>query len=221
MSLLQPTEIIKIIFSDNGSISITLHWLIEIIAIMTVLVVIYLKFFGKHSGRSRGSLDISQISLGIGGHQVTLTPNFKDRQIAHKLWVELNTRKIGIEIDLENDVVLELYNSWYSFFQITRDLIKEIPVEKMRFRKNEIEFVDLAIEVLNKGLRPHLTRWQAKFRRWYELEINQADQMLRLLSPQQIQQRFPEYEELLADIIKVNDRLIYYKTQLKKISRNE
>ena len=163
---------------------------------------------------------IDQISLGIGGSSITLKPNRTDRQIAHKMWVELNTRKIGLEIDFENDVLIEIYSSWYSFFKITRELIKEIPVEQIGSKSGDVEFIDLAVDVLNIGLRPHLTLWQARFRRWYDNEIENTDKS-KFLSPQEIQKKFPKYLELKTDLEKVNKRLIYYKQQLRKISRGE
>ena len=55
----------------------------------------------------------------------------KDQEIAYKIWVELSTRKIGIPFEKEYDIIIEIYDSWYEFFKITRDLLKEIPVNKI------------------------------------------------------------------------------------------
>jgi hypothetical protein len=58
-------------------------------------------------------------------------------------------------------------------------------------------------------IRPHLTEWQARFRRWYEREGDkEAD---AAVAPQDIQRRYPRYEELKADMEKVNQRLMRYR----------
>ncbi len=62
---------------------------------------------------------------------------------------------------------------------------------------------DLLIDVLNRGLRPHLTRWQTRFRRWYagEAERRQGD------TPQDIQRSFPDYAELVSSLREANGLL--------------
>lgn len=103
--------------------------------------------------------------MGIGDSSVKLTYNKKDQAIAYKLWVELSTRKIGLMFDKEYDVITEVYNSWYEFFKIARELLKDIPASRLPYSN---DLIVLTEKVLNKGLRPHLTTWQAKYRKWYE-----------------------------------------------------
>ncbi|WP_081081304.1 hypothetical protein [Burkholderia cepacia] len=154
------------------------------------------------------SFEIDQAEIGIGSQKVKLTPNDVDRQIAYKIWVELSTRKIGLPIDLEHDVIIEVYDSWHTFFSVTRELIKDIPVNKYR-RKDTEQIVRLSIAVLNEGLRPHLTTWQARFRRWYDRGV--TDTALIEQAPQDIQKQFPQYAALSTDLLAVNERLIAYR----------
>ena len=72
------------------------------------------------------------------------------------------------------------------------------------------------MDVLNKGLRPHLTRWQAGFRSWYRTEAEKEAN--RLLPPQQLQKRYPEYEQLIAEMTVVNEHLVTYRENLRKIA---
>lgn len=58
----------------------------------------------------------------------------------------------------------------------------------------------IATQTLNNGLRPHLTRWQARFRHWYD---KCPDDMKRKC-PQDCQRGFPEYEQLIDDMKTVN-----------------
>lgn len=163
--------------------------------------------------------EIDEAVIGIGDQKVKIKPNHQDMQIAYKLWVELNTRKIGLGIDLDNDVINEIYDSWYEFFRLTRELIKDMPISKIRKDASTKELVRIAIEVLNEGVRPHLTKWQARFRKWYKTEIEREKN--RDLSPQDIQKKYPEYEKLVGEIIEVNHKLIEYRKLLKQLAMGE
>ena len=59
------------------------------------------------------AISVQEITLGIGSSSITVHYDNSDRALAYKLWVELNTRKIGLEFDQENDVIVEVYDSWY------------------------------------------------------------------------------------------------------------
>ncbi|MCK4733503.1 MAG: hypothetical protein KAT65_13710 [Methanophagales archaeon] len=173
----------------------------------------------KSFWRKVKAYEIDEAVIGIGDQKVKIKPNYQDMQIAYKLWVELSTRKIGLEIDLENDVIKEIYNSWYEFFKLTRELIKDIPVSKIRKDESTKELVRIAIEVLNEGLRPHLTKWQARFRKWYNTEIEREEN--KNLSPQEIQKKYPEYENLTKEMIEVNHQLIEYRKILRQLAMGE
>ena len=158
--------------------------------------------------RNVKSYEINEAAIGIGSNRVTIKPNYQDMQIAYELWVELSTRKVGLPIDLDNDVIEEIYDSWYEFFKLTRELVKCIPISKIREDESTRELVRIAIQVLNEGIRPHLTKWQARFRKWYSAEINNEGNTH--VSPQDCQKRFPEYAELTKDLVEVNKHLMEY-----------
>ena len=160
------------------------------------------------------SFEIDEAEFGIGNQKIKLKPNLTDKQIAYQIWVELSTRKIGIPIDLEDDVIYEIYNSWYNFFSVTRDLIKDVPVARFQ-RKDTEKIIRISIDVLNIGLRPHLTRWQARYRRWYEKQLERQDNSD--LSPQDIQKAYPHLEELGKDMLEVNNRLIGYREKMYQL----
>ena len=196
------------------SIDSNLETKIEIDAIASLSIIVILAFVAIIKFRpslSLSTLEIDQAEFGLGKNKIKLRPNNTDRQIAYKIWVELSTRKIGLPVDFDNDVIIEIYNSWYSFFAVTRDLIKEVPATKIR--RNDTEaIIQLSIDVLNSGIRPHLTLWQAKFRRWYEFEIAKDDS--KNLTPQEIQKKYPEYVKLVSDLKIVNLRLINYRDKM-------
>ena len=197
-----------VVFLIDGEITILL---VSCILITTFLLVV---FFATKNRYFLKEFEIEKAEFGLKKNKITLKPNETDKQIAFRIWVELSTRKIGIPIDFEHDVIAEIYSSWYEFFKITRDLIKEIPASKMK-RKSTENIVNLSIDVLNDGVRPHLTEWQARFHRWYEASLQRAESSIT--SPQEIQKLYPKYSDLVEDMEIVNNRLIAYKNSLRKL----
>ncbi len=207
-------KIIEIIFNSSNDLQITISKWLLILAIPFVIYLIIQLF--KNIIRKSTPLEINQVELGIGKQKVIIKPNFEDKQIAYKLWVELSTRKIGLPIEFEHDVISEIYDSWYEFFKLTRELIKNIPINKVQSHESTLNLVNTAIDVLNNGLRPHLTRWQAKFRKWISAQDSIPEK--QNISPQDLQKQFPDYDDLATDMLIVNNRLIYYRELLRKIA---
>ena len=205
-------ELFKLSITTNNGIGLNASWLLLwLIALGLIIILLIFKKYKKEYSW----FEIDQAEIGIGNHKIKIKPNNEDLQIAYQLWVELSTRKIGLEIDKENDVIAELYNSWYEFFKIARELIKSVPVTKVRANTSTQEIINLSFMILNEALRPHLTKWQAKFRRWYEEANEKAENKSK--TPQEIQKEYPEYSELMDDLIRVNNILISYKNTLEKL----
>ncbi|KNC68129.1 hypothetical protein [Pseudoalteromonas ardens] len=152
------------------------------------------------------------IPLGKIG-KAEFAPNDRDIQIAHRIWTELVTRKAAIPIDPDNDVIIEVYDSWYNLFTKVRELIADIPSDLLRNEASTKELVRISTATLNEGLRPHLTKWQARFRNWYSTE----SEKLKNLTPQELQKQYPEFSELVSDLSVLNSQLIQYAVELKKI----
>ena len=197
-------------FDNWYTLVLKLNWVAVILIILAIFVIVYLwNKCIKYAVNK--SLMVDEVLLGIGNSQVKLKYNKKDQEIAYKLWVELSTRKIGLDFDSENDVIFEVYDSWYDFFTTARELMEEIPAERLKYSS---ELIELTEAVLNKGLRPHLTIWQAKFRKWYNENIDSNVGK----TPQQIQEMYPHYEELKKDLIDTNTRMIEYKNLMERIA---
>lgn len=203
-------EILKFTIDKFYVLSFSVNWLALIVLLILIISLSLLinKCIGKVNEKN---IDIDEIKLGIGQSSVTVKYNRKDREIAYKLWVELNTRSIGVEFDEANDVITEIYDSWYKCFGITRELLKEIPENRI---KSSLPLIELIVDILNKGIRPHLTRFQADFRRWYSLESTKQPN----ISPQKLQRMYQDYEELIKDLKSTNEHMIEYKNLLKKIA---
>ncbi len=203
-------EIFKIYFDENCNLIVqTSIWLVILIVF---ILLIYFLFIKKIYRYSLVKLDIKLGNVG----SVEFRPNKTDLQIAHKIWTELITRKAAIPIDEDNDVIEEIYDSWYTLFQKVREFISDIPADLIRNNKSTKEIVRIATQTLNDGLRPHLTKWHARFRAW---SISKKDKFLDI-APQDFQKEYPEYKYLIEDLMLVNQQLIQYAQELKKIIEN-
>ncbi len=208
------TTVVLLALTINSDYSIaftsSIFLLFLIVVAYCVIILVkkhYRNFFGP-------DFQIDSAELGVGSQKFTFKPNQRDREIAYKIWVELSTRKIGLPIDLENDVISEIYDSWHGFFTTTRELIKDIPVDKVSHESTR-QIISMSISVLNRGLRPHLTKWQARFRRWNDSEI--ARSVSEDIDPQAIQRKYPHYDDLTKDLLVVNQRLITYRNKMREL----
>jgi dsDNA-binding SOS-regulon protein len=68
--------------------------------------------------------------------------------------------------------------------------------------------------MLNEGLRPHLTMWQAKYRRWYSNALEEGKEK----SPQETQREYPSYDGLIDDLKATNQRMVSYGGLLHEIA---
>ena len=202
-------EIIRLFFDDKWNMILHIHPILYLV--LSILLLAFLAYSNKLLFAK--NIEIDSAKLGFKGQNITIKPNYTNINMAYKLWLELSTRKIGIKIDFEHDVILGIYKSWYEFFKITRDLLKELPANKIRTDKDAKALVDLSVKVLNIGLRPHLTKWQAKYHKWHKEQEHTKGK-----TPQQLQQDFPEYDELIRDMLQVNSKIIKYKEEAYKLA---
>jgi len=214
---MQKVDLLSITLLPDWSLSVQISFWVGFA--MAALLIGYILRCWCAGGLRWNDLEIEQAEIGTGSGKLKLKPNITDQQVAYAIWVELSTRKIGLPIDFDHDVIAEIYDSWYEFFSITRDLVKSIPVNKVK-RDSTTKIIKLSIEILNKGLRPHLTQWQARFRTWYENEVDIAKEKKVVIDPQEIQGKFPQYDELRKDMKRINDHLIKYRELMHRLVLN-
>lgn len=200
----------------NLSISLELSGLI-IFGIILLLLIIFLLI--KICKKKRNDYCISAVDVGMSPN-LTLSLDNSDRQIAYKVWVDINTRTIAVSIDLDKDNIKTINDSYYSCFLSTRELIKEIPVHKLRKNK---ELVELLTNFLNNLLRPYLTKWGVLYRDWYESaqkenELSAKNNNKNLKTFIQIQRDFPQYKDLIKDLLDVNSKVVGFSNQLYQIA---
>lgn len=179
------------------------------IIFLSLLGVIFYKVIKKTIGKKFKVVNMNISIAKIGSVSIEINKNIS--KIAHKAWIEIMTRKVGLVFEEDKDVIVEVYNSWYQLFGIIRDLLKDIEPKRRDVNMEKLE--DILIKVLNEGLRPHLTKWQAKFRKWYENESKKHEN----LSPQEIQRKYSGYNELISDLKETNKQMVQFAEELKKL----
>lgn len=206
------TGSIQDLVNGNSSITIQISDLVTAILIIILIIIILLSSFFRNRTILYG---IKEFTINFPTTTITyeIPRDYDNIEIAHKIYTELITRKAAIPIDVDNDVIIEIYNSWYDLFRIIREEIKNIPGENIRNKSKSEPLVRMATDILNKGLRPHLTKYQAKFRKWYYEQLDSSESKGK--SPQNIQKNYLEYNELIADMKVVNILLLEYSSQLK------
>ncbi|RKE04064.1 hypothetical protein [Marinifilum flexuosum] len=204
---------------EKGVFSFTLNLWVLLIVIILIFIVTYLIKRYRNNSVIEKNLKPVKLKYSLGGTEVEyeITRNYKNIEIAHRIYIELITRKAALEIEEDKDVIVEVYNSWYSLFNITRDELKSIDGVLIKDNNKSNELVGLLTDILNKGLRPHLTEYQAKFRKWYneQIEIDNSS------SPQEIQANYEDFTPLMNSMKQVNTNLMDYSKQLKKIIDGE
>lgn len=151
------------------------------------------------------------IPFGIGSANFKTAP--MDRIIAWKLYVQLVTRKAALPFDEQLDLISDVYDSLFELFKITRELLLELPPHEFQRQQG---IAALMLRVLNGGVRPHLTKWQAEYRAWSETSGKSAK--YKNLKPQEIQRKFPRYTELVSDLKHTNTELSKLADELKEFS---
>lgn len=200
MDILEKLKAFKIEFTLDDA-------LIFLIILMICIFIIYLinKLVLK---QSKNKIKIKMVT--IGGVSVELECSDDVKKLANEVWIELATRKISLPFDEKNDVIVEVYDSWYKVFGEFREVLKKIPIEK---NASIDKLVDIIMVTMNDNLRSHLTKYQARFRKWYE-----ENKKLKK-TPQEIQRKYPQYEELVIDLKKTNEKMIILTKELDQIRK--
>lgn len=86
------------------------------------------------------------------------------KKVAWKLFVETVTRVSTQPLDDRSGLLREAMTSLYGLFQVVREVLKETMPSPVQGHAPTVE--QLAITMLNRELRPFLSRWHPELRRW-------------------------------------------------------
>lgn len=113
--------------------------------------------------RSRASELTINLPFGIG--RLTLVPDEAQERAAWSLYVELMTRIAVQPLSAKEGLLREALTSLYSLFGQTRNILREAGP---KVAQGANPFGLIAIEVLNKGLRPFTSKWHPRLQTYEE-----------------------------------------------------
>lgn len=142
----------------------------------------------------------------------TIDPNQAQRDAAWELYVELLTRVATAPLPDESGLLREAMNSLYTLFACTRTTLKSYgPRIARKTRKAEYSVGYLAIAILNRGLRPFLSKW-------HPLLLDHEEKRPNGLSSLEHEKQWGDcYEECRADLKRVRQTLAQYSDILATI----
>jgi hypothetical protein len=149
------------------------------------------------------------LSIPFGLGNITYNAADQDRELAWKMYVQLKTRKAALPFDDEHDTISDVLDSLYEIFSVARDLLSDARPHHGQAHRSIADFI---LRVLNDGIRPNLTRWNSRYRKWWEPAL--AAESNKGKSPQELQRDFPQYEALVRDIKTMNSELSKYAEDL-------
>jgi hypothetical protein len=198
----------------KDSLEVDISWAVILAGIVLLSLTVILFLRQSHLSKLV-PVDMAFEFSGTPKITYTVKRNSTNLYIANRIYLELKTRKSTTHFDPDHDVLVEVYDSWYDLFGIIREEIKSVPGEFLLSHDPTAALIGLTTDILNKGLRPHLTTYQAKFRKWYKTELEKEQS--KNLSPQEIQKRYPEFDALAKDILNVNKVLEDYSKELLRL----
>jgi hypothetical protein len=141
----------------------------------------------------------ASLPFGIGTMEWEADPT--ERRAAWELYVELVTRVAVQSLETEQHGLLrEALNSLYSLFAITRDILRKAGPD---VGVTQDSLGGLAIAVLNRGLRPFMSKWHPLLQAW---EAQRPPEM----SPYEHEQHWTRSPEMRAELNTLRSELETY-----------
>lgn len=151
------------------------------------------------------------VSLPFGLGELELVPDEAQQQAAWELYVELSTRVSSQPLEPWGGSLREALNSLHEIFSATRETLRRAgPCVS----QGPSSFGAIAITVLNKGIRPFLTKWHSELSVYehkmpinmntfdYEQKWDKAPEFRQDLK--ELQTQINVYIQVLASIAGVN-----------------
>mgnify|MGYP006450492651 CR=1 FL=1 len=106
-----------------------------------------------------------KVNLGFIGVETTWEVNELQKKAAWEMYVELATRITTAQ--LKEGLLREDLTSYYSLFGTTRELLKKYgPAIATPAKLNDTTLGHLAVNILNKVVRPVLAKWHPELQDW-------------------------------------------------------
>ncbi|MEK4741042.1 MULTISPECIES: hypothetical protein [unclassified Bacillus (in: firmicutes)] len=143
------------------------------------------------------------LNLPIGSIKGSWQPSTAERDASWEMYVELITRITTNELNDEEGILREALSSFYSLFDITRQILKKYGPNVAISKTGNISFGYLAVSILNSSLRPLLAKWHPMLLE-YENKRNESVSIVEHEKP------WDKHDELRKEIEFVHQILLQY-----------
>jgi len=152
----------------------------------------------------------TKLSVGLPFNlgQLEFEEDETQQRAAWELYVELMTRIAVQPLGQDEGVLREALTSLHSIFGVTREILKKAGPS---VAQGPNSFGPVAIDVLNKGLRPFLVKWHPL------LSAHEAKRPADV-SIKDHERTWDKYAELRSELAKLQEQMIIYAQALAKIS---
>jgi hypothetical protein len=152
------------------------------------------------------------LPFGLGSIAGKWEPSEEEQRAAWEMYVELITRVSIEELSPREGLLREALSSLYTLFGTTREILRTYgPVVAAPKRGSELSFGIIAATVLNRALRPFLTKWHPELTH-YESQRPQD------VSPLEHERRWERGDELRSDLSELRTVLREYADYLGKVA---
>jgi len=148
------------------------------------------------------------VSLPFEIGKLEFEPDEAQQKAAWSLYVEMVTRAAIQPLDPQQGLLREVLESLYSMFALTRQILREAGPG---VAKGDKSLGWVAIEVLNKGLRPFLTTWHPRL---MAHEQSRAEGMSQL----EHERQWVHYKEMRQELVALQRKMRVYAAALLKIA---
>ena len=148
------------------------------------------------------------VGLPFGIGNIEFEANEVEQRAAWSLYVELKTRVAIQPLDPETGLLREVLSSFYKLFDITRQILRE---SGPAVAHGPESFGPIAIEVLNKGLRPFMSRWHPRLQTHEKAcapDVSAFDH----------EQQWERSKEMRKELLELQNQMKIYAAALAKIS---
>ncbi len=161
----------------------------------------------KRVGRPGTKLESVTVNIPYAG-SATFVPEESEVRAAWSLYVEISTRVPLQPIDPEYGSIREALNSIYALFGETRRILSQSG-PSIAHGKNSL--APLAMDFLNKGLRPFLTKWH------HELQLHESKYSNTQKNRVEYEKEWPKLNEFNKAYKELQSNLEQYQAELKKL----
>lgn len=159
---------------------------------------------------AKSKVKASKLVVGLPFNlgQLELVPDEAQQRAAWELYVELATRITVQPLDVDEGLMRDALSSLYSVFASTREILRQAGPSVAHGPNS---FGPMAIEVLNKGLRPFLAKW-------HPLLLSHEQKRLPEVSAGDHERSWERAAEFREELSRVQSQMLIYTEALGKIA---